>query len=298
MRRKKETNMKKFFNLDYLNTFVIAAETGKLNVTAEMTYLSHSAVSMQIKKLETQIGTPLFIRNKSSLTLTKGGEILLANATKLLEQNDKLFGFFEESTWDGTIAIGVPTDYATLFMTKLYPEIKRQLPEYQITVDYGRSRAIRKKINERKLDFGIVAMEPQFEDDVFLWEEDLQWICSKDFERPLNYFPVALFSDDCVVNNHSFYCLKKSNIPFKIMFTSPILTNIVDCVDIGQAISLLPDSSLTENMTTIPKEFIDCPYDLKMGCTWNDNTDKKAINTILTCLQDYFYEFEADKDSI
>ncbi len=281
--------MNKYFNLEYLNTFVIAAETGKLNLTAELTYLSHSAVSTQIKKIESQIGTPLFIRNKNALTLTKGGEILLENAKKLLELNDSTFNSLTGTTWDGTISIGVPTDYASLFMTKLYPNIQEKLPGYNFTVDYCRSREIRRKIHERKIDIGIVAMEPQYEDDIFLWEEDLHWVCSDNFKRPNDYFPVALFSDDCIINNHSLYCLKKSNIPFKIVFTSTMLDNIADCVKTGYAISLLPDSSITPNMTFVPEEFLPCPFNLKMGCTWNNSTDKNVLNTLLDCFQDYFH---------
>ena len=282
--------MKKYFNLEYLNTFVIAAETGKLNLTAEMTYRSHSAVSTQIKKLETQIGTPLFIRNKNSLTLTKGGEILLDNARKILNLNDNTFELLTGTTWDGTISIGVPTDYASLFMTELYPTIQQQLPGYQINVDYCRSREIRKKIYERKIDMGIVAMEPQYEDDIFLWEEQLHWVCAKTFKRPTNYFPVALFSDDCIINNHSLYCLKKSNIPFKIVFTSTMLDNIANCVKTGHAISLLPDSSITSNMLFLPAEFLPCPFTLRMGCTWNNSTDRKVLDILLDCLQDYFHK--------
>ena len=68
--------MQERFNLEYLNTFVTAAETGKLNITAEMVYRSPSSVSTQIKNLEKQVGAPLFIRNKEALSLTKSGEIL------------------------------------------------------------------------------------------------------------------------------------------------------------------------------------------------------------------------------
>ncbi|WP_200801268.1 LysR family transcriptional regulator [Clostridium sp. Marseille-P2415] len=83
--------MDQYFNLEYLNTFLIAADTRKLNVTAELTYRSHSAVSTQIKKLETQIGAPLFIRNKDTLTLTRGGELLYTYAKDILNANNIAF---------------------------------------------------------------------------------------------------------------------------------------------------------------------------------------------------------------
>ena len=281
--------MEQYFNLEYLNTFLTAADTGKLNTTAELTYRSHSAVSTQIKKLEAQIGTPLFIRNKNTLTLTKGGEILYNYAKEILNTNHTAFKSLAGKTWDGNIAVGIPTDYAEAFMQKAYPRLEECLPNYYTTVDFSRSREIRKKIEERKLDIGMVALEPQYEDDILLWEEPLQWVCHKDFHHPeQGAFPVAVFSDDCIINNHSLYCLKKSNIDFRIVFTSKMMDNLADCVKAGAAISLLPKSMVTGNMQHIPDEFLPCPFTLKIGCTWNPNTDKNVLNTILDILQDCF----------
>ena len=279
--------MDPYFNLEYLNTFLIAADTKKLNVTAELTYHSHSAVSTQIKKLETQIGSPLFIRNKDTLTLTKSGELLYTYAKDILNANHIAFQSLTGKTWNGALAIGVPTDYADVFMENVYPELKKFLPDYHITVDFSRSREIRKRIEERKLNVGIVASEPQYEDDILLWEEPLLWVCHTDFHRPeTSPFPVAIFSDDCIINNHSLYCLKRSNIDFQIVFTSRMMENLVSCVEAGAAISLLPKSMVTGRMQQIPGDFLPCPYTLKIGCTWDPHTDRRVLNTMLNVFQD------------
>ena len=283
--------MEQYFNLEYLNTFLIAADTGKLNITAELTYRSHSAVSTQIKKLEELIGTPLFIRNKNTLTLTRGGELLYTYAKEIINTNHIAFKSLTGKTWDGNIGIGIPTDYAKTFMQNAYPRLKAALPNYQLTVDFSRSREIRKKIGERKLDIGMAALEPQYEDDILLWEEPLMWVCHKEFQLLDNDpFPVAIFSDDCIINNHSLHCLKKSNINFRIVFTSKIMDNLSACVQSCSAISLLPESIVTEDMLQIPNEFLSCPFTLKIGCTWNPNTDKRVLNTILDTIQDCFDE--------
>ena len=46
----------------------------------------------------------------------------------------------------------------------------------------------------------------------------------------------------------------------------------------------------TEDMLLIPNEFLSCPFTLKIGCTWNPNTDKRVLNTILDTIQDCFDE--------
>lgn len=281
-------HMKNYLNLEYLNTFVTAAETGKLNQAAELTFRSHSAVSIQIKKLEEQLETPLFLRNKNSLTLTRGGEILLDYARQLLALHEGAFKSLTGKTWDGVLVIGVPTDYASEFIKNLYPAICSQLPQFQIRVEFTRSRRIRDEIRERKIDFGIVAMEPQYPEDVMLWEERLFWVCADSFEQTAKYLPVALFSDDCVINTYSLACLKKANVPFQIIFTSTMMDNIVSCVESGSAVSLLPESFITENMSRIPECELPCPFTLKIGCTWNENTDRSALTALLEIAQDFW----------
>lgn len=288
--------MENYFNLEYLNTFLVAAETGKLNQTAELTYRSHSAVSTQIKRLEEQIGTPLFVRNKNMLTLTRGGEVLQEYAQKMLSTNSTAFQALTGKTWNGMISIGVPTDYAELFMSRLYPRLVKSMSEYHFSVEFGRSRHIRKKIIERKLDFAIAANEPQYEDDIPLWEEKLYWVCSRDFTMPSDYFPVAVFSDDCILNNHALYCLKKSTVPFRILFSSTDMLNIASCVKAGAAIALLPESMISADFQLLPENVLARPVPLKVGCTWNEATDHAVLNKILDQLLDYFQKEFSLKD--
>jgi len=53
---------------DILRTFVAIAETGNFSTAAEVVFRTPSAVSMQIKKLEEQLKTTLFLRDARSVT--------------------------------------------------------------------------------------------------------------------------------------------------------------------------------------------------------------------------------------
>lgn len=279
--------MDEHFNMDYLNTFVIAAETGKLNVTADIVYRSHSAVSTQIRKLEEQVGNILFIRNKESLILTKSGEVLLKYAKNILDLNTAAFKSLNNNSWKGDISFGVPTDYSELFVTSIYPNLQKELPNFLFTTICSRSREIRKQIDEGKINMGIVAMEPQYSDDLLLWEESLNWVCSKNFKYSNNEpIPVALFSDNCIINNHSLYCLKKSNKEYKIIFTSSTLNNILDSVKAGIAISLLPESLIIDDLNYVSKKILNCPFTLKIGCTWGEDADPGVLESILKSIKE------------
>ena len=273
--------MNKHVNLEYLNTFVTAAETGKLSITSELVFRSPAAVSTQIKKLEEQFETELFIRSKNSLLLTKDGETLLRYAKDILNLNNAVFNSLKNEHWIGNIIFGIPTDYAKMFITYIYPKLKKNFPSYHFNTICSRSRIIRQSMEKGNISAAIVAMEPQFQDDLILWEEPLYWACAKGYTIPQNTpLPIALFSDDCIVNTYTLYSLKHTSVDYDIIFTSTMSENIEDAVRNGIAVSLLPASSITNDMDLLPSSFLASPLTLKVGFTHSNTIDKVFCNTM------------------
>ncbi len=73
-----------------LKTFRAVAETLNFTKAAERLNLTQSAVSHQIKALETELGEPLFIRSKRGVTLSQAGKIALEHAEKILDEAENL----------------------------------------------------------------------------------------------------------------------------------------------------------------------------------------------------------------
>ncbi len=63
--------------IDYLITFAVLAETKNFTKTGQQVNLSQSAVSMQIKRLEDEVGKKLFDRVGKTVNLTTEGKILI-----------------------------------------------------------------------------------------------------------------------------------------------------------------------------------------------------------------------------
>lgn len=77
--------------LEQLRLFLTAAEKGSFSAAARSLYISHSTVSRCISALEEEFGTVLFERSGNSvIRLTEKGEILKAEAEKLLRQADEI----------------------------------------------------------------------------------------------------------------------------------------------------------------------------------------------------------------
>ena len=76
-------------NLRQLKYFVTLAETLSFTKTAQVFYISQTAVTQQIKSLESQLGVPLFRRTKRKVELTSAGAVFLPEAREILEKTQK-----------------------------------------------------------------------------------------------------------------------------------------------------------------------------------------------------------------
>lgn len=68
-----------------LKYFVTIADSGSFSEASRRCFLSQSAISQQIKVLEEELNTSLFVRTPHKVTLTESGEILLPIAQRVLD---------------------------------------------------------------------------------------------------------------------------------------------------------------------------------------------------------------------
>src|SRR6476646_7522741 len=104
-------------DLDVLRTFVAIAETGNFSTAAEVVFRTPSAVSMQVKKLEEQLGTILFLRDARSVSLTEGGEVLLGYARRMITLSNEAVSRFIMPDMRGVARVGAPEDIGERLLT-------------------------------------------------------------------------------------------------------------------------------------------------------------------------------------
>lgn len=282
--------MAKQLNLELLHTFTIVAEIGELKKTAERLFKSHSAVCMQIKRLEEIVGVSLIERKHNRIALTEKGEILLSYCKRMLSLNDAAIAALQDNDISGQISFGIPTDYAKDFVTLLLPSLKNKLPNLQAKIVCDRSRRLRNKIISGNLDIAIVAGEMGVVNEEFLWSEKLLWVSSPNFQYDTSQeIPVAVLEDDCIVRNLALDGLKSSRLNYKQVFTSPVLDNIADAVFNSMAISLLPESMLTKtNSKVLPNSMIKSKDLLMMNLIRSSSVDDNIFRIVCEHMKDIF----------
>lgn len=83
-------------NYNHLRYFWAVAHEGNLTRAAEHLYVSQSALSIQIQKLEAEIGHPLFERRGKQLILTEAGQIALDHADEIFAIGNELMSTLTE----------------------------------------------------------------------------------------------------------------------------------------------------------------------------------------------------------
>ncbi|ASY69284.1 LysR substrate-binding domain-containing protein [Sinorhizobium fredii] len=229
--------------MDVLKTFVAIAETGNFTTAAEAVYRTPSAVSMQIKKLEETLGCTLFLRDARSVSLTPKGELLLGFARRLLSLNNETVSRFLLPDMNGVVRVGAPEDVGERILPEVLKRFAETYPNVTVDVSIGMSTAMRKRVDEHRLDIAIYnsLSDEAAQDGEILMQEKLVWAGAKCGNAHLrDPLPVSMWEDGCVWRADAVEKLSRAGRKFRVAFLSAYTTGQRAAVLAGLAIAPLP----------------------------------------------------------
>lgn len=221
---------------DLLRTFIIAADTGSFTRAAQQVHRTQSAVSMQIKRLETELNRPLFEREGRGVTLTTDGDTLYQYARRLLALHDEALAAITGPRLHGMIRFGAPEDYAARYLPGVLRQFAMTYPQVQVDVFCSASPELRQQFDRGELD--IILTTEETADRADAREIPLTWIMAERGapldQRPL---PLALFHAGCLYRRNTLAALENADIPYRIAYGSPSLAGVLAAVAAGLAVA-------------------------------------------------------------
>lgn len=141
-------------NLDTatLRSFVAVAEQGGVTRAAGIVHLTQSAVSMQIKRLEDQLGLKLFERHNRTLSLTSAGEQLRSYARRMLDLNDEAVARLTDVAFEGEITLGVPHDIIYPAIPNVLRKFAKSFPRVKVNLVSSFTSALHQGLSEGHCD--------------------------------------------------------------------------------------------------------------------------------------------------
>lgn len=243
---------------DVLRTFVAIADTGNFSTAAEVVLRTPSAVSMQIKKLEEQLKTTLFLRDARSVSLTQHGEMLLTYARRMLALSNEAVSRFVMPDLAGIVRLGAPDDIAERLLPRILKDFADTFPGIMVDVTVDMSSALRKRVEEQRLDLALFNCHlrsfPNFGEVIHT--EKLVWTGVKCGNAHLrDPLPISVWEEGCVWRQDAITQLEKQKRAYRIAYASAHSMAQRAAVLSDLAIAPFPRSYLTNDMVVLgPQE--------------------------------------------
>jgi LysR family hydrogen peroxide-inducible transcriptional activator len=161
--------------------YIVAVDKHKhFGKAADDCHVTQPTLSMQIQKVEEEIGYPLFDRLKKPVAATAKGQRFIAQAKVLLHEHHKLMDLSRQQgdELSGDLRLGVIPTIAPYLLPLFIESVSKQFPKVQLTVDELKTETIIKMLKEDQLDAGILATP--------LHENGIK-------EKPIYYEPFYLY---------------------------------------------------------------------------------------------------------
>lgn len=146
--------------LRQLRYFAKAAETLNFSDAAKCLNIAQSSLSQQVKQLEDELGTQLFIRSSHSIRLTEAGEVMLPFALRTLNEAESCADRIHDlqKLLTGTLNIGVTHSFSPI-LTESVISFMKMYPGIKLNIIYKQMNELMESLTKREIDF-VLAFKP------------------------------------------------------------------------------------------------------------------------------------------
>jgi LysR family transcriptional regulator, low CO2-responsive transcriptional regulator len=147
-------------DFDQLRTFLEVAKQGSFSRAGQKVFRSQSAVSAQIRQIESEYGERLLDRSGKTVRLTPAGEVFREYAQGMLSLRDESLRAVADHGNDprGVLALGANEATCLYVLPNVFAEYLRLYPSVQVSIYRNFSHKILERLDSGAIDVGIVTL--------------------------------------------------------------------------------------------------------------------------------------------
>jgi DNA-binding transcriptional LysR family regulator len=208
---------------------------------------------MQMKRLEEEIGEPLFIRNRRMLELTDAGELLREHARRIVKTHDDAVTVFKRPALSGKIRFGVEEDYSSVVLPKVLSRFALSHPAIRVDVYVAEAVELRTKLDKGELDFALGA--EIMNNGRVVHRDPAVWATSpRHLTHEQDPLPIAVYHEGCIFRKWTIQALEKQRKAYRIVYVSTSVSGIIAAVESGLAVAPLGLSYLPKHLRALGPE--------------------------------------------
>ena len=239
-------------DLFQIETFLTVAREGSFSRAAKKLYRTQPAVSQTIRKLEQELGEPLFDRSSREGILTDAGRVLEEYAGKLLNLRTDAFTALQElkQLHRGHLVVAA-NEFTCLYLLPVLDQFRHLYPLVRVTVQRALASRIPNDLLNHTTELGVITFPPADPAlrSVVVYRDELAFLVPP--RHPLasaRQVHLAQLGGECFVahNVPSTYrekvlvAFRRAKVPLNMDVELPTIDAIKKFVAAGNGVALLP----------------------------------------------------------
>ncbi|MEJ7926274.1 LysR substrate-binding domain-containing protein [Sphingobium sp. AN641] len=229
-----------------LRSFVAIVDAGSMLGASDRVFVTQSALSLQIKRLEELVQQTLFLREGRRLNLTPIGGVLLDYARRVLLLHDEAVAAVSSGRFAGPVRIGMVQDFADNLLTGLLSRFSELHPQAQIFARVAGTVELQTLLARGELDILLGFAAPSDSHAVTI--SPIGWYGEAALaDRAV--IPLVVLEEPCRFREAAIRELDNAGIAWRIVVETPNLATLKASVDAGLGITCRTPLFLGESRT-------------------------------------------------
>jgi DNA-binding transcriptional LysR family regulator len=217
-----------------LRSFVTIVDTGSMLSAADRVFVTQSALSLQIKRLEELVQQSLFQREGRRLSLTRPGQVLLEYARRVLSLHDEAVVAISTGSFSGPIRIGMVQDFADTLLSGLLSRFAELHPDAQIYARIAGTAELLTQLERNQLD--IILGFASSDDPNAIRVAPMHWYGDAELAAQ-QVVPLAVLEKPCRFREAAIASLDAAGRRYRLAVEAPNLSTLRAAVNAGLGVT-------------------------------------------------------------
>ncbi len=241
--------------------YIVAVDTYRHFVlAAEKCFVTQPTLSMQLQKLEEELGVKIFDRTKQPVIPTEIGAGIIAQARVVLREAKKVTELIndQKNSMTGEIRIGIIPTLAPYLLPVLFKQVRHKYPQLNLVVKETITEEIIHELKQNRLDCGLVVTplkDAAIKEDILFYEELFVYVSRRNALYDKKYVLATEIDPDelwLLEEGHCFrsqilnLCELRKTSDLHFSYTTGNIETLKRMVDKSHGITILPELAIME----------------------------------------------------